>query len=67
MTTRIRGQLRPPQESQMKPFVLLATLALLAACVNEGPSDVPSDAALDLACTDDPSADAPGNSVLCNE
>jgi hypothetical protein len=51
----------------MKPFVLLATLALLAACVNETPSDVPSDAALDVGCSDDPSAGSPSEGVLCNE
>jgi hypothetical protein len=51
----------------MKPFLLFAAIALLAACVNEGPSDLPSAAALDVGCSDDPSADAPGNGVLCNE
>jgi predicted small lipoprotein YifL len=51
----------------MKPFALLATLALLAACTPEGPSTLPSDAQLDAGCSDDPSADASGNNVLCNE
>jgi hypothetical protein len=51
----------------MKPFVLLAALALLAACVNEGPSSVATPAELDVACSDDPSAASTDNGVLCNE
>jgi hypothetical protein len=51
----------------MKPLALLTILALLAACTPEGPSTLPTDAELDLACPDDPSAGAPGSSILCNE
>jgi hypothetical protein len=42
-------------------------LALLAACTPEGPSTLPSEAQLDVACPDDVSAGAPGGSILCNE
>jgi hypothetical protein len=51
----------------MKPLALLTVLALLAACTPEGPSTLPSQAALDEACPADVSASAPGNSLLCNE
>ncbi len=52
----------------MKTFAtLLLALALLAGCTPEGPSAVASPAELDVACPDDPSAGAPGGSVLCNE
>jgi predicted small lipoprotein YifL len=67
MTTRIRAPHRRPQETQMKPLALLTMLALLAACTPEGPSTLPSEAELDVACPDDVSAGAPGGSILCNE
>jgi hypothetical protein len=50
-----------------KTAPLLLALALLAACTPEGPSSVATPVELDAACSDDPSADASGNSVLCNE
>lgn len=51
----------------MKPLALLTVLALLAACTPEGPSTLPSEAALDEQCPADVSASAPGGGVLCNE
>ncbi len=51
----------------MKPFAMLLALALLAACTPESPGSELTPADLDAACSDDPSANAPGASLLCNE